>query len=218
MRKIPNRIPIPHDLSPTGFSCVRINLPDDAEWKAMFWGALDQLQLWSSYARDVDHNGRQIANIWENIFNDARQSDCASPETGCGYDFHVSPNPWVIYGPYGHYTGSEFATDNFGGPPPTAYSLIVYVTFGVSSHVTHVRLKVTFNLGGNDVYALYTFSGSTLVLIAPITAAFGGTEIIDIYVNLSLLTFVVNLSGNYPGSAVLHEVTLFFDDGSSCPA
>jgi hypothetical protein len=81
-----------------------------------------------------------------------------------------------------------------------------------------VRMKATFDLGGNDAYALYTFSGSTLVAVSAITAAFGGTEIIDIPVNLSLLTLAVNLSGNYAGSAVLHEVTIFFDDGSSCPA
>jgi hypothetical protein len=184
----------------------------------MFWGALDQLQLWNSYQRDIAHNGREIANTWKNIFKDARLADCSTGENGCTYDFHVSPDPWVIYGIYGTYSGSDYETVPTGGPPFTGYSLVVYVTFGVSSHVSHVRMKATFDLGGNDAYALYTFSGSTLVAVSAITAAFGGTEIIDIPVNLSLLTLAVNLSGNYAGSAVLHEVTIFFDDGSSCPA
>jgi len=209
-------LPIPSDLTPTGSKCVRFNLPEDGEWLGMFWGALYHLTVWSSYDRDDTHSAKIVAQVWKNIIDTARASDCSGSEFQCFYDFMASPDPWVIYGAYGFYSASGYETSDFGGPPPTGYSLIVYVTLPVATHITHVRMKATFNLGGNDAYALYTFSGSTLVPVSAITAAFGGTEIIDIFVNLSLNTLVVNLSGNAPGHAILHDITIYSDDVDTC--
>jgi len=64
--------PIPSDLTPTDMRCVQINIPDDPQWESLFWGSLDQLQLWNSYARTGDTQGKQVADVWKGIIEDAQ--------------------------------------------------------------------------------------------------------------------------------------------------
>lgn len=69
-------IPIPQNMTVVGSKCVQISLPDDAEWQGMFWGALSQLSVWSSYDRDVSQSGAYVASIWKSIIEEARESEC----------------------------------------------------------------------------------------------------------------------------------------------
>lgn len=72
-------IPIPQNMTVVGSQCIQVSLPDDAEWKAMFWGALYQLTAWNSYDRDDAQSGAYCAGIWKSILADARASECAMP-------------------------------------------------------------------------------------------------------------------------------------------
>jgi len=75
-------IPIPSNLTPDIYTCFEIGLPLDAEWMAMFWGALDQLTRWNSYDRDVAHSAETLAATWKDIITAGRASDCPSPCPG----------------------------------------------------------------------------------------------------------------------------------------
>lgn len=71
-------IPLPTEPHPDAFTCVRIAIPNDSEWKAMFWGALDQLTRWNSYDRDEAHTGKDVANQWLAAVETARERACVS--------------------------------------------------------------------------------------------------------------------------------------------
>jgi len=59
---------LPEDVSPPE-GCMQIAVPDDPYWRALFWGAVDQLTLWNSYERDPDHKGKIVADRWRDVFN-----------------------------------------------------------------------------------------------------------------------------------------------------
>jgi len=75
-------IPLPTTITPTEFTCYQFNVPTDVEWRAMFWGALDQLTRWNSYERSPGFPlGVAVANTWKDIVAEARASAC--PDTAC---------------------------------------------------------------------------------------------------------------------------------------
>jgi len=72
-------IPIPDDLEPVLDTCYEFQVPLDAQWLGMFWGALDQLGRWNSYERDVAHTALQVAERWRDIIALAREVTCPLP-------------------------------------------------------------------------------------------------------------------------------------------
>lgn len=81
---MPNKalIPIPADTDPPNRRCVSVQIPDDAEYSGMFWGALDELTRWNSYQRDDAHSGVLVADVWKQVISDARANECAAPCPG----------------------------------------------------------------------------------------------------------------------------------------
>lgn len=71
------RIPIPADLSPAGRRCIAVQVPDDPEWRAMFFGALYQLTTWNAYDRDAGHTAKDVASLWKSLIDDAHSQECA---------------------------------------------------------------------------------------------------------------------------------------------
>lgn len=49
---------------PSATRCVQISIPDDREYFALFYGALDTLTDWYSYDRDTAHTGAKVARLW----------------------------------------------------------------------------------------------------------------------------------------------------------
>jgi hypothetical protein len=99
---------IPENLNPP-VGCVQIRVPNDSFWRALFWGALDQLQLWNSYERDPEHKAKIVADKWKAILNAAFDSDCAEivfggdmqlRQNGCLLEFSLDCVNWfTLYDP-----------------------------------------------------------------------------------------------------------------------
>lgn len=88
-------IPIPTNLTPPTNVCYQFEIPDDSQWKGMFWGALYMLTVWGSYDRDDAHTGAVMADAWKAIVNAARASTCGGAmsiqfrQTGCLLEFSL---------------------------------------------------------------------------------------------------------------------------------
>ena len=74
-----NHFPLPDDLSPSVFRCVQFKLPDDPQWENLFWGSIDQLQLWNSYERSTGGKGKTVADVWKGVIDLAQASNCGCP-------------------------------------------------------------------------------------------------------------------------------------------
>jgi len=73
-------IPLPAVITPVDYTCYQFNVPSDVEWRAMLWGALDQLTRWNSYERSPGFPlGLAVANTWKDIVAEARDSECPAP-------------------------------------------------------------------------------------------------------------------------------------------
>ena len=55
---------------PTGTRCVKLNIPDGDDYERLLMGALDVLQHWNSYQRDVTKKGTEVAAAWRQAFLD----------------------------------------------------------------------------------------------------------------------------------------------------
>lgn len=62
--------PIPSDLSPVGYRCVTVKLPDSDDYAVIFRGALATLEKWWNYQRTGDNQGSQVATLWREAFLD----------------------------------------------------------------------------------------------------------------------------------------------------
>lgn len=90
------RIPLPSVLDPTEFGCVQFNIPTDPQWRGMFWGALHQLTVWSSYDRSGDTSGVDVASIWRQIVLDARDSSCVGIRPNWYLDLEMNAGRYDI--------------------------------------------------------------------------------------------------------------------------
>lgn len=77
------RLPIPQNLEPE-YVCMKIMLPDDAEYIQAFMGKLRELGLWGNYDRDTAKSGRIVADIWKYV--ETTLQPCI-PDCGCEDDF-----------------------------------------------------------------------------------------------------------------------------------
>jgi len=66
--------PLPDIAHPTSTLCVQINIPNEPQHIANFWGNLWNLTRWYNYKRDANHSAADIAQTWIEVFDQARQS------------------------------------------------------------------------------------------------------------------------------------------------
>lgn len=61
-----------------------IQIPDDPNHIAAFWGALESLSKWWNWQRDEAHTAKDVAAVWLDVWKKARESfyagDCATDE------------------------------------------------------------------------------------------------------------------------------------------
>lgn len=90
------RIPLPSNLDPGTTKCFQFNVPDDPEWLGMFWGALYNLSVWTAFGRSGDTSAADVASIWRQVIEEARNSECSAPcspvfiGTNSGYNDHTN--------------------------------------------------------------------------------------------------------------------------------
>lgn len=62
---------LPVNIDPTRV-CVRLNVPNDPDHLAAFWGALWTLTYWNAWQRDPLQRGRQVAAVWKDVWFEAK--------------------------------------------------------------------------------------------------------------------------------------------------
>lgn len=51
--------------------CITFDLPDEPQHVAAFFGAILQLAYWFNWQRDEAHTGKDVAAVWQEVFNQA---------------------------------------------------------------------------------------------------------------------------------------------------
>jgi hypothetical protein len=54
--------------------CITFDIPDEPQHVAAFFGALLQLAYWFNWQRDDAHTGKDVAQVWFDVFNQASQN------------------------------------------------------------------------------------------------------------------------------------------------
>lgn len=74
---------VPSVIDPPDRKCVKVFVPDDPIHIANFWGVLNFLTLWTEYERTGNDDGAQVANVWKQVYLDARAT---FENQDCGMD------------------------------------------------------------------------------------------------------------------------------------
>lgn len=73
--------PIPEEIDPPKM-CLQLCIPDDPTWKRVINGLLSELGQWYNWQRDDAKSGKQLAQVWRQVYNDIDWSDMSCcPET-----------------------------------------------------------------------------------------------------------------------------------------
>jgi len=67
------RLPIPSVINPPGRRCVTIEIPDDYEHFAAFWGHFLGMTKWYTWQTDDAKSGKELAEVYRVIWDDARE-------------------------------------------------------------------------------------------------------------------------------------------------
>jgi len=65
--------PIPENYNPGEYKCVQVLVPDDPLYLSEFWRAYDFFGSWVAWARNSDRKGRDVAAIWRDAIEIARE-------------------------------------------------------------------------------------------------------------------------------------------------
>lgn len=82
-------LPLPDNLTPSGRVCFCINIPDDPQHFAAFWGALNALTKRYSWGKPLTADSETVASYWRDIIADNRacfEEVIAMANRGCGCD------------------------------------------------------------------------------------------------------------------------------------
>lgn len=80
-------LPLPANLTPTGRVCFCINIPDDPEHFAAFWGAVGALGKRYSWGKPLSDDSDTVADYWMEIIQDNRacfEEILTMANRGCG--------------------------------------------------------------------------------------------------------------------------------------
>lgn len=72
--------PVPID--PGAGKCIQVYIPDDPLYLGAFWAAYEHFTKWVAWARDADHTGIAVAEVWRPYFELSRQLYEAGAECG----------------------------------------------------------------------------------------------------------------------------------------
>lgn len=108
------QFPIPETIHPAKNRCICIPVPDDPTYIQVFVGLVHQQTQWFNWFRDGEKNGKEVAQVWKEIFNNI---DWSIMSCCCGDDNSVLHR----YTPEGHYQksndgGTTWEDDPAGDP------------------------------------------------------------------------------------------------------
>jgi hypothetical protein len=67
--------------------CVTLYIPNEAQHKAAFWGALNELGYWWNWETDDAHTGSPVSTVWRDVLEDAfdrfANQECAQVTFDC---------------------------------------------------------------------------------------------------------------------------------------
>ncbi len=93
---------IPKEINPSGYVCFTVRVPDNEDYRAHFIGAIFNLTRWYSFERDELKQGKDVAQVWNGVFNDmmSRIGDCSVldemkfRQTGCTLEMSTDGVSW----------------------------------------------------------------------------------------------------------------------------
>jgi len=86
---------IPSDTNPTEVECIKVYVPNDTEWRSLFWGAFSELARYFNYEMDGTHNAADVAKVWRTLFLQTEAEYQAGG--GCGImDVRTKPDDSCI--------------------------------------------------------------------------------------------------------------------------
>lgn len=65
-------LPLPDVINPAQRRCVTFEIPDNLIHIGNFWGIIEKLGQWNTYARDPAKQGKEVAAVWRDIIEAAR--------------------------------------------------------------------------------------------------------------------------------------------------
>src|SRR5678815_2028133 len=73
---------IPSVIDPPNRRCIRIDIPDDPQHIAIFWGVLRGLSDWQRWQQEPTHSATLVAQVWRKVVYSidwGRMSCCPEP-------------------------------------------------------------------------------------------------------------------------------------------
>lgn len=169
------RIPLPSVLDPLTSKCVRLRIPDDPEWEGMFWGALNQLSVWTAYQRSGDTSASDVASVWRQVFADAHNVPCPEDDRP---NWHLAVT--ILAGWYDTFTwGNPKYFSNWPDPPSAEWSLTAMP--GNPAVAPHFKIEGKANsdnslVGGTmHIQVSSEFDPAGRVFVATLVDCLGGT-------------------------------------------
>lgn len=110
---------IPDNLDVGTRKCIMIEIPDDPQWSAVFWGHFAELTRWFNHDRDpTGSKAKTVAAVWMDIFQQAVIADCPeTPEISeCCVEYPAS-HPIVQFAPNDPYRTPDHTPFGYLFPP-----------------------------------------------------------------------------------------------------
>lgn len=115
------RLPLPAVVNPPERRCVTVQIPDHEDHWAAFWGVLFELAKAYSWEDDTAHTAKDVAQVWREVYEDARQrwidEACGGvPEVGDCVDFDTA-SAVITYAPQNPWTQPDYVPEGYQFPP-----------------------------------------------------------------------------------------------------
>lgn len=116
-----SRFPLPTVINPVNRRCVTFNIPDDLIHIGNFWGAIQKLAQTGAYSNDAAHTAKEVASVWFQVIDDARQrwlaEECGGAiEPGDCHD-HDTASGVLTYAPQNPFTQATYIPQGYANPP-----------------------------------------------------------------------------------------------------
>lgn len=136
--------PLPDDIDPGAFKCIRVYVPEDTLYLAAFWHAYNFFTTWLAWERDEAHRGAQAAAVWREAFEMSRSEyedsiDCEAtvyelrddPDNPCKVQQSLDGGEtWI------HAFNKECAEETtIPEPPPIAYDKAGNFIYNLYVHI-----------------------------------------------------------------------------------
>lgn len=96
--------PLPAVINPPTSVCIQVNVPNDFYHIVAFWNQLFALTKWYAWEADAAHTGKEVARVWQGVYEEARASECmniqlrTNPFDECGAQYSTDGGvTWVEF-------------------------------------------------------------------------------------------------------------------------